>query len=627
MSLNNVNRFRLLLSVSVLLTALPVLGQDTPESILPPGFGDPVEDPKPSAKPDRDEPDVVRPRETIDDEQGGDRPARSSRPRSSSSADGFSTFTPDSLPSLGTGGSKDAKAGEGDEDANSAPAILEDLPPQARRSLDRIGVLGISDGDMGDAAFGAERGGYLMHLMRSTDAPLASRWAAITLRRALLTRSITPANVSGSDFAAERAWLLLRMGEADSARLLVEAVDSDQYTPWMKTVAMQTALANADPAGMCPAAEGHPAAGKDGFWMMARAVCAAFSGESSLASSLVDQVRDRDKAATIDVLLAEKVVGAAGNTRRAVNVLWENVSDLTAWRFGMATATGLKVPEQLMRTADMRVRAWRARAPLLAPADRTSDIELAAALGVFSSAALVDHYSVVSDSVDQAGGGGDANLTAIGTAYSGGTAAARIAAMKSLWGDIVKTPLPSYAHYIATARAAAMIPVTSETATESDRLIASMMSAGLDVQASRWSKEVSDGSLGWALLAVGSPEQPKSLSKGSVTGFGTGASGKRAQFLLAGLAGLGRMAADDATSAAESLSVPLGRQNAWTRAIDRAAAAREVGTVALLVGLGLQADQWKDVPPAQLFHAVAALRRVGLEAEARMIAAEAVMRS
>jgi hypothetical protein len=626
MSLNKVNRFRLLVSAAVLLTALPVLGQDTPESILPPGFGDPVEDPKPAARPERDEPVDVRPRDLSDNPSDGDRADRPFRPRSSSRSDAFPAFTSDALPSVG-GTAKPAKDGEGDEEASAAPAILQDLPPQARRSLDRIGVLGINDGDMGESAFGVARGGYLIHLMRQTDAPLASRWASITLRRALLTRSATPANSSGSDFAAERAWLLVRMGEADSARLLVEAVDSDQYTPWMKTVAMRTSLANADPAGMCPAAEGHPDAGKDGFWMMARAVCSAFSGESSLASSLVDQVRDRDKAETIDVLLAEKVVGAAGNTRRAVNVLWENVSDLTPWRFGMATATGLKIPEALMRTADARIRAWRARAPLLAPADRTSDVELATALGVFSSAALVDHYSLLSDSADQAGKGGDANVAAIGTAFAGGTVAARIEAMKALWGDIAKNPVEGYARTIGTARAAAMIPVSSESSADADGLIASMMSAGLDVQASRWAKQVSGGGLGWALLAVGGPEQPKGLSASSVTGFQPGPSGKRAQFLLAGLAGLGRLSADESTSAAEDLGVPLGRQNAWTRALDRAAAGREPGTVALLVALGLQADQWKDVPPAQLFHAVAALRRVGLEAEARMIAAEAVMRS
>jgi hypothetical protein len=46
-----------------------------------------------------------------------------------------------------------------------------------------------------------------------------------------------------------------------------------------------------------------------------------------------------------------------------------------------------------------------------------------------------------------------------------------------------------------------------------------------------------------------------------------------------------------------------------------------------LSALGLQGGNWKSVSPAHLYHAVSALRRVGLGAEARMIAAEALTRA
>src|SRR3546814_5878236 len=52
--------------------------------------------------------------------------------------------------------------------------------------------------------------------MKATRAPVISRWASILLRRTLLSEVNTPANVNGADWAAERAWLLLRMGEARS---------------------------------------------------------------------------------------------------------------------------------------------------------------------------------------------------------------------------------------------------------------------------------------------------------------------------------------------------------------------------------------------------------------------------
>ena len=50
------------------------------------------------------------------------------------------------------------------------------------------------------------------------ETPIASRWAHIALRNALLARAAAPRNINPVDWAAERAWLLIRMGEADAGR-------------------------------------------------------------------------------------------------------------------------------------------------------------------------------------------------------------------------------------------------------------------------------------------------------------------------------------------------------------------------------------------------------------------------
>src|SRR3546814_2281934 len=73
----------------------------------------------------------------------------------------------------------------------------------------------------------------------------------------------------------------------------------------------------------------------------------------------------------------------------------------------------------------------------------------------------------------------------------------------------------------------------------------------------------------------------------------------RSKLLLAGLAGLGRLDAGDASSAADSLGVDLGRQTRWTRAIDEAAKRREPGMVALIAAAGMQGD-WAKMPPYHL---------------------------
>ncbi|MEL4383273.1 hypothetical protein, partial [Shewanella algae] len=78
----------------------------------------------------------------------------------------------------------------------------------------------------------------------------------------------------GADFAAERSWLLTRMGESVAARAMAQAVDTEDYTPKMFEAAMQAALATGDGAALCPAAEAGAELGQERGWIMARAICA-----------------------------------------------------------------------------------------------------------------------------------------------------------------------------------------------------------------------------------------------------------------------------------------------------------------------------------------------------------------
>ena len=79
-------------------------------------------------------------------------------------------------------------------------------------TIRRVGAID-EEWSLGPNAFGNANGRYLSTLMRRADAPLPSRWASILLRRALLTPSRAPPTVNPVDWVAERAWLLLRMGE------------------------------------------------------------------------------------------------------------------------------------------------------------------------------------------------------------------------------------------------------------------------------------------------------------------------------------------------------------------------------------------------------------------------------
>ena len=589
----------LLLTAASVVALWPALAQRSPESILPPGFGNP--EPANTASPKQNE----QPGRT--DPSG---PPIASTP-----------------PSAG-GLSSEIIAGLEEDISNNQDVAVSapvDLPPQARRSLERVGLLAPEDGGFAVDGFGATDGRFLSTLMRRMNAPVASRWASILLRRALLSPSRVPPGVEGADWVAERAWLLIRMGEADAARSLVARVDSENFTPRLYAVAMQAALAAADPSSLCSVANAAADTSNEPSWPLSQAMCAGLSGESGTASALVDKVRDSDAARGIDVLLAEKVVGAAVNSRRSVGIQWKGVNQLTAWRFGLASATGVIIPSKLFDTVGPQVQAWQARAPLVAVAVRAPYAERAAVLGVLSSSALVDFYSMVWDGADPSERSGSVGEL-LRTAYTGSGDYARVAAMRSLWnaegfGD-------PYARRILTARAAADIGPTKDYPVEDlDGLIASMLSAGLDLQAARWNNAVSTSSVGWALLAVGNARAIEGIDASSVRSMSAGEDNRRAKFLLAALAGLGRLSADDATNLAERFDVPLSRGDSWTRALDRAAASGEAGTVALLVATGMQTGDWKYVPPAHLYHIVVAMRRVGLEPEARMMAAEAIARS
>ena len=111
-----------------------------------------------------------------------------------------------------------------------------EYPGWERRDPWVVGKLDPVAEGLGDNPWGDASGVFLSTLMRRMDTPIASRWAHIALRNALLAKVRAPQDVNPIDWVAERSWLLLRMGEADGARMLVGGVDTDRFTPKMVQV-------------------------------------------------------------------------------------------------------------------------------------------------------------------------------------------------------------------------------------------------------------------------------------------------------------------------------------------------------------------------------------------------------
>jgi hypothetical protein len=505
-----------------------------------------------------------------------------------------------------------------------------EYPGWARRDPWVVGALDPAAHGLGEDPWNGSSGAFLSTLMRRMDTPLASRWAHIALRDALLAKARAPRDVNPVDWVAERSWLLLRMGEADAARMLVVGVDTDRFTPKMLQVAVQSALATADAAALCPLEGGirkYDAAIKQ----LVQAMCASLAGDQDNASAQIDNARRYGRIGGIDLALTEKVIGAAGSGR-AATIEWEPVESLTAWRFGLSTAIGGIPPARLINAASPQLRAFQARAPLLSPQQRLDSAMIAAGLGVFSSQSLVDLYSAIYETTDPS----DLPSTdawQLRQAFVGKDEAARLESIRHLLG-LGKEGLQKEAARALVARAATMITPDAKLAKDAPDLISAMLAAGYDRAAARWIPAVSgmddeNGDRSWAMLALAAPDIAD-VGSGRIGAFirrDKSPNKLRSAFLVAGLAGLGRISTDTANSLNRRYGLGLGGSTSWTRIVDASAGRGQSGTVLILTGTGFQTPNWNKVPASHLYHAIGALKRTGQDFTARMIAAEALSRT
>lgn len=627
------------------------VAQQAPESLLPPGFDRPlahgprVAAAHPAAAPARaiasPASHVAPPPAPLRPAPMGPRAAPLPGPRAAPLPEPMISASPLILPESGASQHAALPAGitSFEQLAALPPDQLDallglrpsyDMAAGAHHTLSRVGVIGSAEGGLPPFSLAGQDGGLVGAALAGNHGALVSRWGHILLRRVLASRLDAPKGMDPAGFVALRAALLERMGEGEAARALVQDVDPAAYTPELTQAAQDAYIATEDFTGICPVTAWQGAERRDGQWLTLKAICAVFSGNASPGFAQLDRLTYQGAMQHIDMLLAQKYAGAAGQGRRAVKIEWSEAQDMTPWRHALAISTGLTPPAGLLQglSPDYAYRA--ATAPMLGLGVRADAADRAAGVGILSAAAMVDLYSQIYADDGITGGPADRALL-LRDAYVAEDPAARAKAMQQLW-DGAPGPLERYSRQVLTAYAAARMPANSAFSAEAGDLIAAMLAAGLDANALRWRGVVDQGSQGWALLAVAAPGGgPGSgmVDRGPIDTFrraDTSANNRKTAFLLAGLAGLGRVSDGTRRGVASKLSVNLDSRSRWSDAIDQAAAVGNPTLVALLAGLGMQGDSWQRMTPRYLYHIVADLNRVGLGAEARMIAAEAVAR-
>ena len=504
-----------------------------------------------------------------------------------------------------------------------------DIPSAQRRATTRVGILAEDEGGLPATSLARQPQSIVRAALTGTQGRLVSRWGHIALRRALASRLAAPEGMSGVEFAGLRAQLLNRMGEFGVVRAIAQDVDVDVWNARLSNAAIDAYIATGDIVGACPLTMLRAGYRDDVEWQMLRAICSAYAGEAARARNNLLRLRDRQSGEdgnVIDVLLAQRFAGAAGLGNSAVTIEWDDVDELTPWRYGLAAALGIDIPDRLIDGAGPYYQRVSASLPALPLSQRLEGARRAAREGIFSSAALIDVYAQGYAATGNEGSlGTDAAL--LRAAYVDPDPAARVTAIRTLWGDAETIP---YDRQVLTAYAAARIPANDGFAADAGPLIASMLTAGLDRDAARWREIVDEGDAGWGLLAVGLPGNSGQVSSGAIDSYRdndqtTGT--RRTRMLVAGLAGLGRISDGTRNAWNRDLDLELGRETRWSALIDRAGEVRNAALVTMLMGVGMQGDDWSRMTPRHLYHIVSALRRSGMEAEARMIAAEALART
>lgn len=605
-----------------------VTAQRSPESLLPPGFDDPEPTPPPPAAPT---------------------PLPTAAPVAPAVPAAPGTAPPVTDPNAPIGPITLPPVSElSDEELRDLPTLEElealstdelddlfglkpkyDIPPAARRSLAQVGVIAPAEGGFPIASFGKQPVELVRAMLAGTDTPLVSRWGHILMRRALASRLAAPDGMDPVEFAALRAGVLNRMGEYAIARALIQDVDTGNWSNALADEALTAFVAEADPVGVCPFVRLQGAPESQGEraaqWTMMSAICNAYAGESALAGSQLDAALNEEIAPAIDILLARRFAGAAGRGQRAVSIEWDGVERLNPWRFALANAVGEPVPAPLLEeTAAYYARAG-ADAAMVPLGQRAQYASRAGEEGIFSAQAMVDLYSEIYTDTSIGGAAGE-RARGLRSAYLAPDPGGRVEAMEALWNDT--SDGDPYWAQVLTSYAAARIPPMQSLSDEAGGLIASMLTAGLDSDALSWKPIVKEGSFGWALLTLVEPDGGVVPQTGLDIFADNDSSeeSRKSQFLIAGLAGLDRIGAADRGAFDGRLSLGLARETRWVRAIRRAADVGNPAMVAVLAGVGMQGDDWSQMTPLHLYHITAALAQVGLEAEARMIAAEAVAR-
>ncbi len=537
-------------------------------------------------------------------------------------------------------------------DTGPAPAKLGEIQVDylGQLNVDAAGALAKANGSLGTSMWrGTKRSlaeELLPHLPVKADSP-----AMRDLMRRLLLSSATPPEGEGKpgSLVALRARLLAEMGDISGAASLIKAIPKRVRSSRLIKMQMDASLLAGDASGACTLASSQIRRWDDPYWQKVLVFCQFLAGDTKKAQLGISLLQEQgeDDAAFYRLAGMQAGAGALFPKEAEGGKLVPGIADLpdpTPLHIAMARTVGVALPVSVTdasRPLVLQALAMDVAQPLEI---RLKAGEKAEAMGALPTAALRDLYGDLDDSVAAQESGGVWGQALLFHAALGQTApAARAEAISAALLEAKKNSRYASAARILMPAIEGLAPAVNLVWLAPDMVRALLINGRLE-QASAWYRLIRDNAsfnqrsdmarrvLKPLMRIAGSPQasdwKPRNLQDWWQAVEQREQARTQAAMVFTMLAAFNNVIPDSfwapLAQGPESVFVTMPHAFVW-RSLETASRRGRLAETVLLSLISIGEKGPGSAYPAVLGRAVRSLRAVGLEAEARALAAEAVM--
>lgn len=553
------------------------------------------------------------------------------------------------------------------EPEQSAPAVTAPpLETVAPRPLEESGIvvnkLDSLDPDA-NGLLSEGQGGFPLDFWQGTDWALVSAFMprmpagspSAVIRglaeRLLTSRAAVPANKPAeASFIALRVDRLLAMGRIEPALALLKIAADERRDENLARTRIEAMFFNNDNAGACSAVQNARGAHSGMYWSQAQAFCLALSGEHARAALIADLIRERENG--IEPVFFTAIDSLAGARKDGAPAL----AKPAALHLAMMRAARLQMPSEIVQDGEVSVLRSIALSPNATLEARLIAAEKAYRAGALTADQTLRLYLGIPFTQEEL----NAPITVAEENWNPRTRALILRSAASQKVPLARAEVLRRAWQIGREResyaqiAGPSVPLAAELtpavelnwfAGDAGRVL---FAGGRIEEALAWyriaarDREVADEARAaeaalWPLAILADTENSVPISDERLTAWYDArrqadpqAGANQARTLFALMAALGRPLSPAVWQSL--LNTPFGGDDtglnvAWQSRVDEATAGRLLGEAVLLatIGAGESTDGFLKLGDA--LRVISALRAVGLEQDARLLAIETAVAS